>query len=44
MKRLVNTLILFTSLGCKANIWRDPNMVYGFDAVRLAWALPNHNL
>ncbi|RHZ44268.1 uncharacterized protein CDV56_101295 [Aspergillus thermomutatus] len=33
MKRLVNALILFTGLGCKAEIWRDPGMVYGFDNI-----------
>ncbi|KAJ5374178.1 hypothetical protein N7517_006184 [Penicillium concentricum] len=32
MTRLVNALILF-SLGCKANSWHDPGMVYGFDNI-----------
>lgn len=35
MKRLVNALILFASLGCKADSWRDPSMVYEFDTVSL---------
>ena len=43
MKRLVNALILFTSLGCKADSWHDPGMVYGFDKVSLG-LLPNHVL
>ncbi|OQE14074.1 hypothetical protein PENFLA_c041G06515 [Penicillium flavigenum] len=34
MKRLVNALILLTSLGCKADTWRDPSMVYGFDTIK----------
>ncbi|KAI1746482.1 Alpha/Beta hydrolase protein [Xylaria castorea] len=33
MKRLVNSLILLTSLGCKADCWQDPSMVYGFDNI-----------
>ncbi|KAF7183976.1 hypothetical protein CNMCM7691_004466 [Aspergillus felis] len=33
MTQLVNALILFMSLGCKAHIWRDPGMVYGFENV-----------
>ncbi|KAI0452638.1 Alpha/Beta hydrolase protein [Xylaria acuta] len=33
MKRLVNALILLTSLGCKADSWGDPGMVYGFDNI-----------
>lgn len=35
MKRLVNALILFTSLGCNADSYHDPGMVYGFDKVSL---------
>lgn len=35
MKRLVNSLILFMSLGCKADRWHDPGMAYGFDNVSL---------
>lgn len=35
MKQPVNALIPFMSLGCKADIWRDPSMVYGFDTVSL---------
>lgn len=35
MKRVVNVLILFTSLGCKANCSQNPGMVYGFDNVSL---------
>ncbi|KAI8954457.1 Alpha/Beta hydrolase protein [Xylaria longipes] len=34
MKRLVNALILFTGLGCKADSWHDPGMVYGFDNIK----------
>ncbi|KKP06681.1 hypothetical protein THAR02_01170 [Trichoderma harzianum] len=41
MKRIVNVLILFTSLGCKANCSQNPGMVYGFDnivpSVNLTW-------
>ncbi|KAI1869017.1 uncharacterized protein JN550_006004 [Neoarthrinium moseri] len=33
MKRLVYSLVLFTSLGCKADNWHDPRMVYGFDNI-----------
>jgi len=33
MKRLVNAVILFISLGCKAHSWHDPGMAYGFDNV-----------
>lgn len=35
MQRLANAIILFTSLGCKADSWHDPGMVYGFDNVSL---------
>ena len=35
MKQLA--LILFMSLGCKANGWHDPGMVYCFDSVSLAF-------
>jgi hypothetical protein len=35
MKRLVNALILLPGLGCKADSWHDPGMVYGFDNVSL---------
>lgn len=37
MNRLVNALILFISLGCKADSWHDPGMVYGFDNVSLGF-------
>ncbi|PTB65893.1 alpha/beta-hydrolase [Trichoderma citrinoviride] len=30
MKGLLNVLLLFTSLGCKAYSWNDRSMVYGF--------------
>ncbi|KAJ2995079.1 hypothetical protein NUW58_g1373 [Xylaria curta] len=33
MKRLVNGLILFAGLGCKADSSHDPGMVYGFDNI-----------
>lgn len=39
MNRLVNVLILFTSLGCKANCSPDPGMAYGFDNVSLGFCL-----
>lgn len=35
MKRVMNVLILFTSLGCKANCSPNSGMVYGFDNVSL---------
>lgn len=35
MQRLASALILFTSLGCKADSSHDPGMVYGFDNVSL---------
>jgi hypothetical protein len=35
MTQLLNALILFMSLGCKAHIWHDPGMVYGFENVSL---------
>ncbi|QKX63676.1 uncharacterized protein TRUGW13939_10847 [Talaromyces rugulosus] len=41
MNHLVNTLILFMSLGCTASSSHDPGMVYGFDNIdpsaNLAW-------
>ncbi|KAH8679363.1 hypothetical protein BGZ61DRAFT_457094 [Ilyonectria robusta] len=33
MQRLASALILFTSLGCKADSSHDPGMVYGFDNI-----------
>ncbi|KAI1128304.1 Alpha/Beta hydrolase protein [Nemania abortiva] len=33
MKRLVNALILFAGLGCKADSGHDPDMVHGFDNI-----------
>jgi hypothetical protein len=33
MTRLLNALILFMPLGCNAHIWRDPDIVYGFEDV-----------
>lgn len=35
MQRLASALILFTSLGCKADSSHDPGMVYGFENVSL---------
>jgi hypothetical protein len=40
MTQLVNPLILFMSLGCKAHVWHDPGIAYGFENV----TLPNHIL
>ncbi|KAL7780902.1 alpha/beta-hydrolase [Trichoderma afarasin] len=39
MKRIVNALILFTGLGCKANCSPNSGMVYGFDNI-----VPSTNL
>ncbi|KAI0399002.1 Alpha/Beta hydrolase protein [Xylaria palmicola] len=33
MKPLVSALLLSTSLGCKAQSWRDQGMAYGFDNI-----------
>lgn len=40
MERLVIVLIIFTSLGFKANGWHDTGMVYGFDNVSLGLCQP----
>ncbi|KAH8203743.1 hypothetical protein TruAng_002036 [Truncatella angustata] len=34
MKRLVTSLMFFTSLGCKADSWHGPGMVYGFENIK----------
>ncbi|KAL7918971.1 alpha/beta-hydrolase [Trichoderma austrokoningii] len=34
MKGLLNVLLLFTSLGCKAHSWNSRSMAYGFDNIK----------
>jgi hypothetical protein len=44
MKRLVNTLILLTSLGCRAECGRAPAMAYEFDKVSLEMHYTHRNV